>query len=258
MQKMSSIFTTLSQLSTYQASLDTANCIFECIYKVCSSSKMNSQMSNPELSVYVGNIDPNVTKAQLYELFVQVSPISKIAYPKDKLLQTHQGYAFIEFYTPEDTNYVVKVMNNTVSLYDRFLKVRKSVQNLPSSNNKTYTTSKQVEVLPIAKVFVKNLDESVDIQQLSNIFEKFGPLFKEPEIFYLSNNTLRCAHIFFKFYPDSDAAIGKLDNELIANKRINLDYAYKEGHTIGKGNNKYGSETDRLLNKEAKKNGLLL
>ena len=72
---------------------------------------MNASLNNPETTVYVGNIDPKVTKEQLYELFIQVSPISKLRYPKDKILQMHQGYAFIEFYTAKDVQYVIQVMN---------------------------------------------------------------------------------------------------------------------------------------------------
>ena len=119
----------------------------------------------------------------------------------------------------------------------------------------TSENSNQSIVLPIAKLFVKNLDESIENPQLIKLFQKFGPLFKDPEIFFLSNGKLRCAYIYFKFYENSDMAIAKLNNELIVNKRINVDYAFKE-NTSNK-NAKYGDDVDRLLNREAKKNGMI-
>lgn len=209
---------------------------------------MNASLNNPETTVYVGNIDPKVTKENLYELFVQVSPIANIRYPKDKVLQLHQGFAFVEFYTPEDCQYVVQLMNNTVQLYDRFLKVRKA--NVQSSGSDTI----DVTIQPIAKVFVKNLDPSIDEPHLSRLFGKFGPLAKGPEIFYLSDGQLRCAYIYFKNYDHSDLALATLNGQLVVNKKVTIDYAFKEN---GKGNAKYGEDVDRLLNREARKHGLL-
>lgn len=209
---------------------------------------MNASLNNPETTVYVGNIDPKVTKENLYELFVQVSPIANIRYPKDKVLQLHQGFAFVEFYTPEDCQYVVQLMNNTVQLYDRFLKVRKA--NVQSSGSDII----DVTIQPIAKVFVKNLDPSIDEPHLSRLFGKFGPLAKGPEIFYLSDGQLRCAYIYFKNYDHSDLALATLNGQLVVNKKVIIDYAFKEN---GKGNAKYGEDVDRLLNREARKHGLL-
>ncbi|CAR28821.1 hypothetical protein ZYGR_0U01800 [Zygosaccharomyces rouxii] len=203
-----------------------------------------SSNSNRDTSIYVGNIDPKVTKAQLYELFVQISPIRRIRYPKDKVLQIHQGYAFVEFYSVEDVQYVLRVMNNVVSLYDRTLRIRRV--NGPGTNNSV--NAKELSLLPLAKVFVKNVDESIDNVHLSKIFGKFGPLASLPEIFYLSHGQLRCAFVYFRDYTHSDAAIKSLDNQLVVNRRINLDYAIKEN---SQQNSKYGSDVDRLLNKEA-------
>lgn len=210
-----------------------------------------SSASNRDTSIYVGNIDPKVTKAHLYELFVQIGPIRRIRYPKDKVLQMHQGYAFIEFYSIEDVNYVLRVMNNVVSLYDRTLRIRR-VNNGPASNNSI--DPKKLSHLPLAKVFVKNLDESVDSEHLFKIFSKFGSLASLPEIFHLSHGQLRCAFVYFKDYTHSDAAIKSLDSQLVVNRRINLDYAIKEHNQQ---NSKYGSNVDRLLNKEALRNEML-
>lgn len=210
-----------------------------------------SSNSNRDTSIYVGNIDPKVTKAHLYELFVQIGPIRRIRYPKDKVLQMHQGYAFVEFYSVEDVQYVLRVMTNLVSLYDRTLRIRR-VNNGPGTNNSV--NSKELSHLPLAKVFVKNLDESIDNEHLSKIFGKFGPLASLPDTFYLSHGQLRCAFVYFKDYTHSDAAIKSLDNQLVVNRRINLDYAIKEN---SQQNSKYGSDVDRLLNKEALKNDML-
>lgn len=210
---------------------------------------MNASLNNPDTTVYVGNIDPKVTKENIYELFVQVSPIASIRYPKDKVLQSHQGFAFVEFYTPEDCQYVVQLMNNTVQLYDRYLKVRKA-----NAQSNTSSEAVDVTIQPIAKLFVRNLDPSIDENHLTKLFGKFGPLAKGPEIFYLSSGELRCAYVYFYNYDHSDMALSTLNSQLVVNKKITIDYAFKEGANR---NVKYGEEVDRLLNREARKHGLI-
>lgn len=203
-------------------------------------------------TVYVGNIDPRITKEQLYELFIQINPVLRIKYPKDKVLQAYQGYAFIEFYNQGDAQYAIKIMNNTVRLYDRLIKVRQ-VTNSTGTTNLPSNISKDM-ILPIAKLFIKNLADSIDSDQLVKIFNKFGKLIREPEIFYLSNGKLKCAYVYFEDFEKADLAIKSLNNQLVANNRITVDYAFKEN---GKGNAKYGDDVDRLLNKEALKHNML-
>lgn len=209
-------------------------------------------MSVPEATVYVGNIDSKVSKELLYELFIQVGSVKKIRYPRDKVSQEFQGYAFVEFFTPADAEYVIKVMNGTVKLNEKPLKIRPSNQSGQVQNQDNNNIN--VDLLPVAKLFIKDIAEAIDVRQLSKIFSKFGPLPKQPEIFYLSDGDLKCAYVYFKFYENADLAIKTLNNQLVMNKKISIDYAFKEN---GKKNLKYGSDIDRLLNKEARKNGVL-
>ncbi|CAL9731099.1 protein Hsh49p [Monosporozyma unispora] len=209
-----------------------------------------------DTTVYVGNIDPRVTKGQLYELFIQVAPVVKINYPKDKILQKYQGYAFIQFETEQDVEYVIKLLHNTVSLYERVLKIRKSTSNVQKvttdGNNSNNNANDKLDP-PIAKLFIKGLDESIDSKLLKSYFTKLGPFYKSPEFLEVSNNTIRCAFIYYKNYKDADEAIKKFNNQLLANKQIQVEYALKENNR----SQRYGNDVDRLLNKEALKNGLL-
>lgn len=65
---------------------------------------------------------------------------------------------------------------------------------------------------------------------------------------------MKCAYVYFEDFEKADMAIKSLNNQLVANNRITVDYAFKEN---GKGNTKYGDDVDRLLNKEALKHGML-
>lgn len=210
-------------------------------------------MSDPEATIYVGNIDTKVTKELLYELFTQVGQVKKVKYPKDKISQEYQGFAFIEFFSTADADYVLNVMNNNVKLYQKVLKIRRSNQAVQKDDtNKKHELD--ASLLPVAKVFVKDIADTVEVRHLAQLFSKFGPLAKTPEVFTVSNGEVRCAFIYFKFYDNADLAIQTLNGQFIMNKKASLEYAFKEN---GRKNLRYGTEADRILNKEARKNGIL-
>ncbi|AAS50712.1 ABL059Wp [Eremothecium gossypii ATCC 10895] len=198
---------------------------------------------NTECTVYVGNLDPQVSKELLYELFVQVAPVSRIRYPKDKVKQEHQGFAFVELFSEADCDFAIKSLNNTVSLFGKVLKVRRTLENAKNS----------APVFARAKLFVKNLDSTIDAVQLQKLFGKFGPLAKPPQLFTLKDGALRCAYVYFTTFRHSDEALEKLNNQIVANQIISIDYAFKEG----KAGEKHGDPVERLLDEEAQKHGVV-
>ncbi|SCU87310.1 LAME_0D09582g1_1 [Lachancea meyersii CBS 8951] len=206
---------------------------------------MNNPHAVQEFTVYVGNITPEVPKELIHELFLQVGPVKSIRYPKDRILDTYQGFAFVEFYSAEDAEYACKCLNNGVKLYGRALKVRKAngTANGPGSDS----ASQAGAISGGAKLFVKNIDELVDAAALGKIFSKFGPLVRPPEIFSLKQNQMRCAFVYFTTFQHSDKALAKLNGQMVMNRCISVDYALKEGSR----SEKHGDEVERLLDAEA-------
>lgn len=191
-------------------------------------------------TVYVGNLDSRVDRELLYELFVQAGPVSSIKLPKEKnITQEQLQYAFVRFENSEDMAYSCKLFDNKISLFGKTIKVRKSNHRNEAA---IFDTG--------AKLFVKNVDESVDATQLANIFKKFGSFSKQPEIFYLKDGTLRCAYIYYKTFKDSDKALEQVNGSLLANKVLTVDYAYKDDKKRGA---KHGDEMERLLDDERQK-----
>ncbi|SCU94612.1 LANO_0E07360g1_1 [Lachancea nothofagi CBS 11611] len=210
---------------------------------------MSSTSTVQDFTVYVGNVAPEVSKELIYELFVQICPLKKIRYPKDRILNTYQGFAFVEFYSTDDAEYACKCLNNSVRLFGRTLKVRKANG---TSSSGVDSASQQNALAVGAKLFVKNVDELVDAQGLAKIFAKFGPLVKAPEIFSLKQ--LRCAFVYYTTFEHSDKALAKLNNQMVMNKCITVDYALKDGSKI----EKHGDEIERLLDAEAAKHQIKL
>ncbi len=52
---------------------------------------------NQDAAVYVGNLDERVNESILWELMVQAGPVINVHIPKDRVPNSHQGYALIRF-----------------------------------------------------------------------------------------------------------------------------------------------------------------
>lgn len=223
-------------------------------------------------SIYVGNIDPRVTKEQLYEIFIQFGIVNKIRYPKDKISQDYQGYAFIEFSNENDLNYILKLANaknsnngNIIRLYDRWLRIRRTGDNNNnnnSSNTKNDKSNENINDIPLAKIIIENLDNTIDLKTITRIVTKFGKIYKPVEFFSNNNdddeeganlNTVQNCYIYFNYYRDADNAIKTLNGTHIGNQNVIVKYAKRSQGQKGY----YGSKIDRLMNNEAEKHGLL-
>ncbi|ODV61916.1 U2 snRNP complex subunit HSH49 [Ascoidea rubescens DSM 1968] len=196
---------------------------------------------NQDATVYIGNLDEKVDEVLLYELVLQVAPIKSLNMPKDRILQVHQGYAFVELKSVKDSEYVEKILNG-ILLYSKPIKVKKT----------TNQTSRKNQIDVGAKLFISNLDELIDENYLNQVFSKFGNFSSDPIIIRDSKTGKSKGFGFLNFdsFESSDLALKELNNKYLMNKIVFITYAFKKD---GKGE-KHGDEAERLLAAQAKKN----
>ncbi|SJX64748.1 related to spliceosome-associated protein SAP-49 [Sporisorium reilianum f. sp. reilianum] len=197
---------------------------------------------NQDATCYIGNIDDRATDAIVWELMIQAGPLVDLHLPKDRITQTHQGYAFAEFQTEQDADYACKVMNG-LKLYGKPIRVNKA------SNDR-----KQIDIG--ANLFVGSLDAAVDERLLYETFSAFGGILGLPKVARdpASGEPKGFAFVSFDSFEAADAAIEALNGQFLLNKNITVDYAIKKDSKNGE---RHGTAAERLLAAQARKNNAL-
>ncbi|KAK2076141.1 hypothetical protein QBZ16_001073 [Prototheca wickerhamii] len=192
---------------------------------------MHSTDRNQEATVYVGNMDPQVTEELLWELCVQAGPVVNVYMPKDRVTGEHQSYGFVEFRAEEDADYAVKILNMT-KLFGKPIRVNKS-----SQDKFSYDVG--------ANLFIGNLDPDVDEKLLHDTFSAFGVIAGAPKVMRDPDTGLSKGFGFVSFddFESSDSAIEAMDGQYLMNRPISVGYAYKK-ETRGE---RHGTPAERLL-----------
>jgi len=188
------------------------------------------QERNQDATVYVGDLDLQVSENLLWELFLQAGPVVNVHIPKDKVFQTHMGYGFVEFRGEEDADYAIKIMN-MIKLFGKPIRVNKA-----SRDRKTLDVG--------ANLFIGNLDPDVDEKLLYDTFSAFGTIISTPKIMRDDKGTSRgFGFVSFDNFSSSDAAIDSMNGQYLSNRPITVSYAIKKD---SKGE-RHGSPAERLL-----------
>lgn len=216
------------------------------------SQTFKTEDRNQDATIYVGNLDAQVTEELLWELFLQVGPVVNCYVPKDRVTQSHSGYGFVEFKSEEDADYACKVLSQ-VKLYGK-----------PIRTNKVTNDKKNYDVG--ANLFIGNLSKTVDEKLLLETFSVFGTLigqikisrFEEVEGEERDNETSSGSeltnqeknkgtshHAFINFgsFDAADQAIEAMNGQFLQGRRISVSYAFKPKST----KEFHGTQAERLL-----------
>lgn len=189
------------------------------------------QERNQDATLYVGDLDIQVSEAVLWELMLQAGTVVNVHIPKDKVTGLHSGYGFVEFLTEDDADYAIKVMS-MIKLYGKSIRINKA-----SQDKKTLDVG--------ANLFIGNLSPEVDEKLLYDTFSTFGVIISTPKIMKdtISGESKGYAFVSYDSFESSDAAIASLNGQYLGGKPISVTYALKKDSKA----DRHGSAAERLL-----------
>ncbi|KAI8367083.1 hypothetical protein BD560DRAFT_400041 [Blakeslea trispora] len=124
------------------------------------SSNVNPT-SAPSASLYVGELDPSVTEAMLFEMFNMVGPVASIRVCRDAITRRSLGYAYVNFHNFADAERALESLNYSL-VKGRACRIMWSQRDpaLRKTGN--------------GNIFIKNLDSTIDTKALHDTFSAFG------------------------------------------------------------------------------------
>ncbi|PSS07383.1 Polyadenylate-binding protein like [Actinidia chinensis var. chinensis] len=114
-------------------------------------------------SLYVGDLDPQVTEIDLVKAFTNMGPLVSVRLCRDRLSQISLRYGYINFFSPSDASKALACLNHT-ELKGKPIRVM-WCQRDPLTRK-----------TGVGNVFIKNLDPSITNALLEGIFCKFGTI----------------------------------------------------------------------------------
>ncbi|RWR77576.1 polyadenylate-binding protein 2 [Cinnamomum micranthum f. kanehirae] len=158
-------------------------------------------------SLYVGDLEPNVTDSQLYDLFSQLGPVVSVRVCRDINTRRSLGYAYVNYSNTQDASRALDMLNFT-PLNNKPIRIMYSHRD-PS-----------IRKSGAANIFIKNLDKAIDNKALHDTFSAFGNILSCKIATDASGQSKGYGFVQFDLEEAAQNAIDKLNGMLLNDKQV--------------------------------------
>ncbi|CUA75569.1 Polyadenylate-binding protein, cytoplasmic and nuclear [Rhizoctonia solani] len=206
-------------------------------------------MTSPTKSLYVGELDPTVSEATLFEIFNMVGPVASIRVCRDTVTRRSFGYAYVRYLNAADGERALDLLNNSIiknrpwhrdpalqntSQGNSFIKnLDESIDNKkkaePRNELAHSEAAKQERQNKYAGVnlYVKNLDGDVDDEKLRAEFEAFGTITSCKVMRNERGISKEFAFVCFSTPEEATRAVAEMNNKKIGSKPLYVSIAQR-------------------------------
>lgn len=158
-------------------------------------------------SLYVGDLDVNVTDSQLYDAFNQVGQVVSVRVCRDLTTRRSLGYGYVNYSNPQDAARALQVLNFT-PLHSKPIRIMYSHRDPSLRRSGT------------GNIFIKNLDKAIDHKALHDTFSSFGNILSCKIATDSSGQSKGYGFVQFDNEESAQTAIDKLNGMLINDKQV--------------------------------------
>lgn len=160
-------------------------------------------------SLYVGDLNPEVTEALLFEIFNAVGPVASVRVCRDAATRRSLGYAYVNFHQVDDAERALDTMNF------------RNIRNRPCRIMWSYRDP-SLRKSGSGNIFVKNLDPIVDNKTLYGTFSVFGNILSCKVATNAKRETLRYGFVHYENEKSAQLAIEGCDGKMIGNTTVSV------------------------------------
>jgi len=167
-------------------------------------------MNNPAFasaSLYVGDLNPDITETQLFEVFKQIGPVASIRVCRDAVTRRSLGYAYVNYHTLADAERALDLLNYK-EVKGRPCRIMWS-QRDPSLRRTGN-----------GNIFIKNLDKTIDNKALYDTFASFGNILSCKVSLDEHGNSRGFGFVHYETDEAAAEAIATTNGKLITGKKI--------------------------------------
>lgn len=180
----------------------------------------SSVASAPSASLYVGELDPTVTEAMLFEIFNMIGPVASIRVCRDAVTRRSLGYAYVNYLNAADGERALEQLNYSL------------IKNRPcrimwSQRDPALRKTGQ------GNIFIKNLDESIDNKALHDTFAAFGNVLSCKVATDEHGRSRGYGFVHYETSESAETAIKAVNGMLLNDKKVYV------GHHISRKERQY-------------------
>ncbi|PPQ87966.1 hypothetical protein CVT25_001045 [Psilocybe cyanescens] len=167
----------------------------------------SSVASAPSASLYVGELDPTVTEAMLFEIFNMIGPVASIRVCRDAVTRRSLGYAYVNYLNATDGERALEQLNYSL-IKGRACRI------MWSQRDPALRKTGQ------GNIFIKNLDELIDNKALHDTFAAFGNVLSCKVATDEHGRSKGYGFVHYETGEAADSAIKAVNGMLLNDKKV--------------------------------------